>query len=197
MPPQDPRAASLFVTNPAARVDHTYEATHPLRVIARTLLEGEGLTLAHRVLLQGSVETASPVHHGIPMSSPARSLDDVIRDVHRTFWIQCDPTVEGRVENAGQRVVTLIWLAPWAVTALSEARFYELDCSFEALRPDTYAIPMAIKANRGIPLGLAVVPTERQEIFGLLANPLIEQSFRRDHMAWLPLLSDEGSALNA
>jgi hypothetical protein len=187
----------LFVTNPAVRIDHTDEAAHPLRVIARPLLKGEGLTLAHRVLLQGWVETASPVHHGIPMSSPARSLDDVIRDLHVSFWIERDPAVEGLQEHAGRPVVTFIWLVPWAVMALSEAQFYELDCSFEALRPSPSSIPMSVKANPGIPLGIAVTPTERQHILRLLANNLIEQGFPRDHLARLPLRSDEGTALNA
>jgi hypothetical protein len=56
---------------------------------------------------------------------------------------------------------------------------------------------MAVKAHRGIPLGIAMEPTERQDIFRLLANHLIEQGFPRDHMARLPRLSDEETALNA
>jgi hypothetical protein len=86
---------------------------------------------------------------------------------------------------------------PWALTALREAQFYELDFSFEALRPYTYSIPMAVKGNRGIPLGIAVAPTERQEIFRLFADHVIEHGFSRDRLAVLPLLSDEGAALKA
>jgi hypothetical protein len=197
MPPRDPRGASLLVTNPEVRVDHAYQSTHPLRVIARTLLKTHSLGAGHRALLQGWIEAATPVHHGISLPSRAGSLEDVMQRLHGTFWVQRDLSVRGLLEHGGAGVITLIWLAPWAVTALKEAQFYELDCSFEALRPYTYSIPMAVRANRGIPLGIAVAPTERREIFRNFADHLIDHGFSRDCLAELPLLSDEGAAINA
>jgi hypothetical protein len=112
IPPVDVRAASLLVTNPEVLVDHVYEAKHPCRVFARILLTTHSLTTGHRVLLQGWIESEAPVHHGIPISSRPRSLDDVLRPLHGRFWIRRDPTVRGHLEHASQGVITLIWLAP-------------------------------------------------------------------------------------
>jgi hypothetical protein len=53
---------------------------------------------------------------------------------------------------------------------------------------------MTVQANRGIPPGITVALTERQEIFRLLADRLMEKGFPRDHVAMLPLRSDEGAA---
>jgi hypothetical protein len=54
---------------------------------------------------------------------------------------------------------------------------------------------MAVKANLGIPLGIAVAPTERGEISRMFVDSVIEHGFSHDRLPALPLLSDEGAAL--
>jgi hypothetical protein len=93
--------------------------------------------------------------------------------------------------------VCLTCLAPWAICALRQADDYELDCSFKALKPYVYSIPLAVKANVGIPLGIVMTPSERQAVFEHLANVLAEQGFSRCELFELPLLSDDGTALRS
>jgi hypothetical protein len=56
---------------------------------------------------------------------------------------------------------------------------------------------MAVCANVGIPLGIVVAPTERREVVDLFASCLADRGFSRNEFYNLPLLSDEGTALNA
>jgi hypothetical protein len=56
---------------------------------------------------------------------------------------------------------------------------------------------MAVSANVGIPLGIVVAPTGRQEVFELFARSLMERGMPRDQFYQLPLLSDEGTPLRA
>jgi hypothetical protein len=73
----------------------------------------------------------------------------------------------------------------WAVTALQTADYYELDCSFKALKLYLYAIPLAVKGNVGIPLGVVIAPTESW------------MTFWRENLFELSLLSDEGRAVRS
>jgi hypothetical protein len=93
--------------------------------------------------------------------------------------------------------VSLTWLAAWAICPLHQADYYELDCSFNALKPYVYSIPLAVKANAGIPLGIVIAPSERQAVFSLFADHLAEKGFSRGDPFELPLLSDAGAALRS
>jgi hypothetical protein len=94
-----------------------------------------------------------------------------------------------------QGIIALVWVAPWASGAISMAQFYELDCSFRALQPYVYCVPMSVTANVGIPLGIVLGQSETAEIDGMFAQVLFEQGTPRDGFARLPLLRDERSAL--
>jgi hypothetical protein len=91
-------------------------------------------------------------------------------------------------------VITVTWVAKWAITALRMAGYYELDCSFAALAPYVYCIPLAVCFNVGIPLGLVVAPTERHEVFTMFAEALDRAGFSPANLRELPILSDEGRA---
>jgi hypothetical protein len=97
----------------------------------------------------------------------------------------------------GREIVTLAWFAPWAISVLHDADYYELDCSFMALKPYIYSIPLAIKANVGIPLGIVIAPSERREIYSIFSHLLAEKGFSRESLFELPLLSDAGTALRS
>jgi hypothetical protein len=48
---------------------------------------------------------------------------------------------------------------------------------FKILKPYVYSVPLGLKGNIGVPLGIAVAPSERQEVFAILANLLTEKGF--------------------
>jgi hypothetical protein len=75
--------------------------------------------------------------------------------------------------------------------------YYELDCSFTALEPYVYSIPLAVRANVGIPLGIVIAPSERRDVHSLFADLLAEKGFSRNELFEIPLLSDAGKALRS
>lgn len=85
------------------------------------------------------------------------------------------------------RVQGLVWVAPWA-HHLIRGTHREVDCSFKALHPYTYYIPMAVLGNTGLPCGLSVWPTEASEIYHHF-----EQALGLDLK--VPVLSDMGAAI--
>jgi hypothetical protein len=89
------------------------------------------------------------------------------------------------------------WIAPWALDALRNADFYELDASFKAIRSYVYCVPLAIIRNVGVPLGLVVGPSESEEMFASFADGLIAKGMERECLHAIALLSDEGKALLA
>jgi hypothetical protein len=89
--------------------------------------------------------------------------------------------------------VSLTWLAPWAICALDQADYYKLDCSFKALKSYVYSIPLSVKANVGIPLGIVMAPNEREAVFSLFVDVLAEKGFSRSDFFEIPLLSDAGT----
>jgi hypothetical protein len=199
--PKDRRSAMLLITNPRNQNDYAYHNMHPLRVMARALLRVDRLPAAHRLLLRGWIETTAIIHHGIAESNRPVGLENLLSNsMHGTIHVQISrppvvPTVH--LEYQSGPVVTLMWLAPWAVRVIGMAQYYELDCSFEGLAPYVYSIPMAVRANRGIPLGIVIAPTERQDVFRMLSKLLIEQGMASQRLTNLPVLTDEGSALSA
>jgi hypothetical protein len=106
-------------------------------------------------------------------------FDDIVRELHGTFRLQLRTSIqaESLFWYNGKEIITLTWLAPWAISALWRSDYYELDYSFKALRPYVYSIPLAVKANVGVPLGIVIAPSERRDVFSLIAELLIEKFF--------------------
>jgi hypothetical protein len=96
-------------------------------------------------------------------------FDDLFAQLHGTFRLQLRAAVQQEslllLLHNGREIVTLAWLAPWAVSGLKLADYYELDCSFKALKPYVYSIPLAVKANVGIPLGIVIAPRKGRMSF--------------------------------
>jgi hypothetical protein len=179
--PCDGCQATLLVTNPRVESDHTYPSFHPLRVIARTLLRAGSLGASHEVLLCSWIESSFRPHHGLSAVDRPETLARIIGKFHGTFLLQ---TTERKLVSAflysGQGVVTLRWIASWSINCLRQSQCYQLDCPFQALYPSVYCILMAVWANVGIPLGIAVAPTECREVFDLFASGLADRGFSRD-----------------
>jgi hypothetical protein len=87
-------------------------------------------------------------------------FDDLFAQLHGTLRLQLRAAVqqESVILYNGREIVILAWLAPCAISAMKLADYCELDCSFKALKPYVYSIPLAVKANVGIPLGIVIAP---------------------------------------
>lgn len=195
---------TTYVAQGHINQDARYNSHHAVRTIARTLLHSHAsgqLEPAERSLLHIWVESPK-MYAGLSLRRHTASFEQLLEALPGRFVV----TVSGRslafpglscpVLFNGQPVVTLTWIAPWAADALRRADYYELDCSFQALRPFVYSVPMVISRNVGIPIGLVVAPTERARVFALFAEGLVEHGVcSRQSLASLPLLSDAGRAL--
>jgi hypothetical protein len=60
-----------------------------------------------------------------------------------------------------------------------------------------YSIPLAVKANVGVPLGIVIAPSDRKEVFSIFADALVEKGFSLGDLFELPPLSDAGTALRS
>jgi hypothetical protein len=50
------------------------------------------------------------------------------------------------------------------------------------LNPYVYSVPLAAKANLGIPLGIVIAPSEKQKVFSMFADILAEKGFSREEL---------------
>ena len=72
---------------------------------------------------------------------------------------------QGMFEFNNRLVDTLVWICPWANSSLSSFDYLELDASFHFLKPFCYSIPIVIKNNRSLPIGLSIALSEKTEIY--------------------------------
>lgn len=89
----------------------------------------------------------------------------------------------------------IIWIMPWAYPIIDYVQYLELDASFKASKPYSYAIFHGILFNSSIPFALSISPVESIELFemffiGLKKFKLNEKKFENKYM-----LSDMGPAL--
>jgi hypothetical protein len=95
----------------------------------------------------------------------------------------------------GADLVSLCWITGWAMEAFDRAQFIELDCSWKAVKPYAYCIPLAIINNEALPLGLILTPTECLQTYKWFFEDLA--AYFDCELPSKPVLSDEGSALDA
>jgi hypothetical protein len=101
------------------------------------------------------------------------ALDHIFAELHGTFRLQLRAALDQKSSFLldEREIVTLAWPAPWAVSALRHADYYELECSFKALKPHVYSIPIAVKANVGIPLGIVIARGQGGMFFQFRGRP--------------------------
>jgi hypothetical protein len=198
--PTDRRMPTIFLTCPAMRKIQGYAELHPLRVMVRILwragqLAAEQLAFIRSCLPLSTLMRSTTRTHRNDVSD----FHDLFGELHGTFRLQLGPgrQIEPSVSFDSREIGTLIWLAPWAIGALRLVDYYELDCSFKALKPYGYSIPLAVRTNVGIPLGIVVTPSERREVFASFADLLAEKGFSHESLFELLLLSDAGTALRS
>jgi hypothetical protein len=177
-----------------------YGEFHPLPVMARILLRAEELPPEQLAFVQNVARSLKLTQHTIRTRPRVVSgFDDSFAEMHGTFRLQLRSTnqTESSLSYDGREIVTLTWLAPWAIWALRQPDYYELDYSFKALKPCVYPIPLAYKANFGIPLGIVIAPSERRAVHSIVADVLTENRFSHNDLFEGPLLSDAGTALRS
>jgi hypothetical protein len=87
-----------------------------------------------------------------------------------------------------------MWIALLAIPVLLLGQYSELDCSFAALKPFVHSIPILVRRNVGIPLGIVIAPSDGWQIHDIFADALRREGCTNlDH---LPLLSSEEKALS-
>jgi hypothetical protein len=158
--PEDRRKQTFFVTNPHIEAVRLYSFFHPLRFMARILWRWGNAGPSHARLLRGWVDPRANSLRTL-FEEPSSDLRLVMNKLHGHIVLEVN--VHKLVSTflfAQQGIVTLCWVASWAIACLQSCQYYELDCSFQVLYPDVYCIPMAVSANVGIPLGIVVAPTE-------------------------------------
>jgi hypothetical protein len=196
--PGDARSKTMFVTKPTISPDVHYPSDHPLRKVAKAFLRFNAFHGGDRLLLLSWSDDVGAIHHGVAVRRRIGPLESLLQELPGFFSVQVGPESPVRgLTYRDRQVITLAWLAPWAMDILRIAQYMELDASFRALSPFAYCIPMAVKANVGIPIGIVVAPSERQEMYNLFAATLFRHGLSPDELKNLPLLSDSGSALAA
>ena len=95
-----------------------------------------------------------------------------------------------------KHVHSLVFLDFRCSAVIEKTNFLELDCSFYAVEPYIYCMPLAIINNESLPLGLSVGPSESLQIYSQFYE-LFSKKYPDKKITSLPLLSDEGKALKA
>jgi hypothetical protein len=162
--------------------DKKYGKYYYIRAIARTVLRYGGLAREQLAFVRSCPECPTPTEHmNRTDDGNASALDAIRAGLRGTFRLQLSPEscTDSSLSYHGREIVSLTWLAPWAICALRQADYYESHCSFKALKPYVYSIRLAVKANVGIPLGIVMAPSERQAVFSLFADVIAEKGFSR------------------
>jgi hypothetical protein len=115
----------------------------------------------------------------VPESGHPGSLEDLLSSCPGEIRVFMRPEHRDLIYE-DQGVVALVWVAPFASNAILLAQFYELDCSFRALQPYVYSVPLSVHVNVEIPLGIVLGQSETAEIYGMFARVLFEQAISRE-----------------
>lgn len=97
------------------------------------------------------------------------------------------------VNGVGQLQV-FCWVPPWATQAIEHCTHVQIDASFKAAKPYVFYVPQAVIANRGLAYGLAIAPTEREELYSHFYDLL---NFGETGLPHPPALADLGTAISS
>jgi hypothetical protein len=196
--PHPSRIVELLLVHAAVAVCDLPE-DHPAHTLAVYVSNyAENLSAATRLWLRTFMSTRTQLRfqfvarHWVDFESLIGSLPG-----HVSLQTGKDPS-KYPLSFRGEAIVTLTWVAPWTEIFLriGLVQYVELDASFYAIRPYAYVVPFVVIANYGMPLGLIVSPTEREESYRLF-----DKALKRLGLPALvdltPVLSDQGGGLKA
>jgi hypothetical protein len=127
-----------FLTSRTVTKDKEHIKYHPIRVIARTGLRYGGLAQEQLAFVRSCPGCPAPTEHtNRTDDGNASTLDDFLAGLHGTFRLRLsqESCTGSSLSYHGREIASLTWLAPWAICALRQADYYNLDCSFKALKP--------------------------------------------------------------
>ena len=89
---------------------------------------------------------------------------DIIKNIPGR-WIIYQNKNQGFIKLGDIYVDILIWICPWAESIYCSFQYMELDASFKLTKPACYSIPLMIKNNRSICIGLSIALSEKAELY--------------------------------
>jgi hypothetical protein len=186
-----------YTSNPEMLVTPVrWERNHPFRRIGKHILKYPHFPLELKERCQRQWFSHSQQHHQQLEREHCQSLEDVVSMLEGKvdIYITHQPN-NLKLQYGLKGVVALNWMAPWAGDEFGKCNFVELDTSFTALKPYVYAIPFAIRANEGVPLGLIIGLSESIELYKLFFNSLLDLGITEESIKAKPFLSDQHAAL--
>jgi hypothetical protein len=182
-------------------------AQHPFIVLSRFLFRKR-----NRPFLEASAPSLFPI--GLRAHIESRQYRESTRkdfvqalrtDFPGSIKLYLTVKVSDRLEriDTSTSVFGLTWVFPWAHHMLSSVspNCAMTDATFSIMKPYVLEILHLITCNESIPIALAVFPTETvesyQRLYDHVALVLIKNELPQNLLEKLPLVSDEGSALEA
>jgi ubiquitin C-terminal hydrolase len=171
----------------------------PLKPLGRWMLKRRAFSVAEKEWYYRSCLPESTQRRWREAEENTSSLNDLLGTLpgHKVVraGLEDPSSVCTYVHNGKERdVVSLTWVAPWAVKAWTEADYIQLDCSFRGTKPYAYCVPQAIIGNEAVPLGFIMTPSECAETYRWWLADL-QAANCGAAMPKKIILSDEGAAL--
>ena len=104
-----------------------------------------------------------------------------------------ESTQSGHFVNGVGYLQVFCWVPPWATQAMEHCTHVQIDASFKAAKPYVFYVPQAVIANRGLAYGLAIAPTEREDLYFHFHRLL---KFQETGLPHPPALADLGTAIS-
>jgi hypothetical protein len=182
-------------------LQHVFIGCQPLKKFGRWMLDKKAFTPGDRKWFYDSCLPETTRRRWIQREEHTSSLNDFIDSLHGYKVVRvaaCDKN-KTRIFTYSHKdkehdVVSVTWVAPWAVKAWNEADYIQLDCSFRGTKPFAYCVPQAIIGNEAIPLGFIMTPSECSETYDWWLADLQQADPNEDPKRQI-ILSDEGLAL--
>jgi hypothetical protein len=90
-----------------------------------------------------------------------------------------DPELDASMSHG---VVAFAWFPPFAAAEFRKCRFIELDTSFRALRPYSYAVPLGMRASEAMPSGIIIGLLENRELYDRFFTALVDMGVTEDEI---------------
>ena len=169
---------------------------HPFRVVSKKIID----TITNQSTLEFILVHAYCDEYRRQITSPTIPFNseffEKLQGYTKLFSI--DNELFPTLFEDGQHFHSMIHLDASYDYLIQNGDFIELDASFEVFKPYVYCIPSIIIKNESFPFGLVIGPTESMDLYDTIyttIKELNESLFQK--LIKLPLLSDEGKALQA
>jgi hypothetical protein len=200
-------APNHYAIEATGMLSDNYDSHHPFNVLAHWLF-----TIKNRPFLEASVPSLFPIQiinliEGRQNRESARKnfLETLKTDFPGSIKVYKIAAVSDRLECLAPplSLFGLTWVFPWAVHMLNSLppNCAMTDATFSVMKPSVLEFLHVIFCNESIPIALAVFPTETMQSYTRLyehvGRVLMTNDAPADLLDKLPLVSDEGSALEA